>query len=543
MSVLERSRYGIAPGLEDVTVVIPHLRGNRQDWLERAISSLPNGVAYLVVENDRGELAAALNAAVEAVETEWVYRLDDDDALVDGSLSELLGVAFDADVVYPTMIFINEGFDAVKGTHPAWPFCGNRLEQLNFISGCSLVRRSALLAVGGYQAMEVFEDWDLWVRMHRAGFRFKPCPDAKLLYRQRDGSRNKRIASKQMLLDWRERWVGERATPIAQFYHQGSAPGTYLRCQLPARHLPGIATNDWWIRHDKRDGTIVESDIEAGHVVLQWPGDKGRAQALVMFRNQGIKVWVEVDDNYLTWDKLYMDRVGWGVDIGDAPHTTAGHRWITKFADGVIVTTEHLAEIYRQVNPNVVVAPNCVDEDDWEVFAEARKPDDGIWHVGWFASVSHQGDEKLIVRAAGWAAQQKDVAVAAMGYDPQWTFAHTRLPWANDLSMYRLMLHSLDIGWCPVTPTSQGLGRSDIKASELAMAGALPIVSDLAPYKDWVHGETCLKARNGREFLKHTQWALKNRDEAREIARNAKEWVLSNRNIRKQISIWREAFS
>lgn len=540
MTVLERPRYGTAPRLSDVTVVIPHLRGNRTDWLQRAISSLPPGVAYVVAEND-GELAQALNQAVAEAETEWVYRLDDDDALIAGALEEMLGVAFDVDVVYPAMIFVDEEFTEHLGVHPAWPFCGNRLQQLNFVSGCSLFRRDAYLAVGGVREMDALEDWDLWVRMHRAGYRFKPCPDAKLCYRQRSVSRNKVTASREALLAFRAKWIDPRPATVAHFYHQGSAPGAYLRCQLPARHLPGIAANDWWIAHNE-DGEIKMSDLEGRHAVFQFPGDQARAIALILMRKHGMKVWVEVDDDYLTWEKKFMDRVGWGVGMGEATFTTAQHRWIVKHADGVFVTTRHLRDVYREVNPNVVVAPNCVDTDDWAMFDGARRDDEEVWHCGWFASPSHEGDEKLIVRAAAWVAEQRDAVVAVMGYDPRWKLPHARLPWTSDLSMYRLMLHSLDVGWCPVTPSRQGLGRSDIKASELAMAGALPIVSDLPPYEDWKHGETCLKARNGAEFLKWTKWALRHRDEARALAANAKQFVLSERNIRVQITRWRDAF-
>lgn len=533
------NRYGVNPSLDDITVLIPHLRGNSQAYLDRAISSLPQGMNYLLLENDMGELAEALNAGLAAVETGWVFIFSDDDVLVESCIEDLAGVAFDADVVYPSMILASEDLSTHLGEHPAWPFCGNRLQQMNFVPGIFLARTDTVREAG-YRHMNALEDWDIHVRMFRAGARYKPCPDAKVLYRQRDTSRNKGL-TRESIKFWREQWVEPRPKTVAHFYHQGSAPGAYLRCQLPAKHLPGICNNDFWYLQNE-DGVIRDSDIEADTVVFQWPGDQARALALVSMKANGIKVWVEVDDNYLTWEEKFMRKVGWGVEMNESTYSTAQHRWICKHADGIIVTTNHLRDIYRDVNPNVVVAPNCVDTDDWAPFADARKLDDTDWHVGWFASPSHEGDQKLIWHAANWASKQENVKVSVMGFNPKWKFPHVRLPWTNDIAMYRLLLHSLDVGWCPVSPTNQGLGRSDIKASELAMAGALPILTDLPPYDDWVHGETCLKAASPQQFLEHTRWALTNRDEARAIANNAKEWVLSNRNIRRQIEIWRDAF-
>jgi len=532
--------YGTAPSLHDVTVVIPHLRGSNQEYLERAKSSFSQGTKIVVAAND-GEMAEALNAALRNVDTDWVLVFGDDDVALEGMVEAMCGVAFDADVVYPQMLLVSEDLSEVQGEHRAWPFCGNRLQQMNFVPGGFLARTEMLRRVGGWRNMEMLEDWDLHVRMHRAGARFKPCDDAVFFYRQRKNSRNKGL-TRASIAEWRDEWVGERTKPLAHFYYQATAATQYLRCILPARHLPAIATDDLWFAADK-DGKIHDSDIESESVVFQYPGDQSRAYGLVVLRHNGFKVWVDVDDDYLHGEHRFMRRTGWERKIGESQFSQEGHRWIVKHADGVFVTTEELAKRYRKVNKNVVVAPNCVDPLDWRVLEGARKQQDELVRVGWFASVSHHGDAKLVQRGMEWASQRDGVQVAVMGLDPRFTFEHIRLPWTNDLSMYKLMLHSLDIGLCPITATIQGSARSDIKATEYAMAGAMPIVSDLSAYAEWKHGETCLRAKDGKDFYHHLKWALSHRDEAEQIAARAKEFVLAERNIEKKVGIWREAFA
>jgi len=96
----------------------------------------------------------------------------------------------------------------------------------------------------------------------------------------------------------------------------------------------------------------------------------------------GNKFLVEVDDNYLDEsDMLSRTRAGWGLKISEkSPHSVQGHRWIVKNADGVIVTTNTLRDIYSKVNPNVHVCPNSIDLADWP---EYEKLDDGVFRIGW----------------------------------------------------------------------------------------------------------------------------------------------------------------
>jgi glycosyltransferase involved in cell wall biosynthesis len=348
----------------------------------------------------------------------------------------------------------------------------------------------------------------------------------------------------EMHEDWNP-WVMERLWPAlfdepradirATFYCQATPVTTYLRCELPARYLPGkvsrecvpvVSKDDYWFPHHQ------------GAAVFQFAGDKGRALVVHGLQAKGVRVLMESDDNYFTVGP-HMERTGWARHRGtSSPHSFEGHASILKWVDGCIVTTEHLAKQYRKHVKDVWVCPNTVDPIDWP---KLRKPDDGVFRIGWFASDSHKGDGKLVRRAMEWAAAQPDVEVITMGYHPNdWRFPHKHFEW-SELPMYRQLLGLLDVAVAPVVGTPWALCRSDLKALEAAMAGAVPVVSDQAPYAPWVDGENCLKAKDPAGFLSHIKHLVRNRDEAGQLAQAAREYVLKERTTKAQIHLWEAA--
>ena len=533
-------------GHSDITVLIPiHRERCNRDWLEQALSSFPEETPHLILENT-GNVAGALNKGLRQASTEFVLPFGSDDIAGPGFLDFLLGPAWNADVVYPSMLIVNEDLSEQLGYHPADPFCGNRLLEMNYITGAALIRREKAIAAGGYRRLQVLEDWDLWVRMHRAGAHFKPCLEAQLLYRQHDGSRNAQVAGKLDLLDkHRKRIVlgrlRRRRDPLekvqATFYNAATPATTYLRCQLPARHLPAIVRPHVMVAMNEEEYRFPEQHGKTA--VFQLAADKERALMALMLREKGIRVLVESDDHYLAHPgQEILKRSQWSMQIGEAANTREGHRSIVREADGVIVATPYLADRYREINPNVYVCPNTVDPADWP---EPVKPADGVLRIVWTASASHKDDIPLVTRAFEWASRQEGVEVYAVGLNPGWRFPHGHLPWLDDLDAYRHTFHHFDIGVAPIKTTPFALGRSDVKALEYGMGLVAPVLSDVAPYKDWAAGETCLKASDAKGFLRAIQHLVANRDEVRQLAEAARSYALAERTTAAQIHHWQEA--
>lgn len=493
-------------------VVIPHLRGTS---LHENTLKLPAGVRYHVVDHDQGEEETAVQAGLAAAEGDYTLLLPSDGWLDHEAFEFLTGdLNLDADVLYGRTVRFDEAGEPVEQVEPG-PFCPHRLRVENYLPETCLIRRAAYRPGVG--------PWQRWLRMSEADAGFKYVPEAVTARTTVTPDPSPKPAEQDYL---------------ASFYHQATPGTTYWRCLLPARYLPGITVfnhpvleNDEFPRH-------------RGAAVMQFGGDAAHyLEAKFMQEAHGIRVLVEVDDNYLAWNPR-MKRTGWVDKLRpDGGFSVEGHRKLVAAADGVIVTTDHLAKQYRKVNENVFVCPNQIDPPDWP---ELVKPDDGVFRVGWFASGSHQGDGSLIRRALDWASRQKDVEVVLGGVGatsgkPWFKFPFKHVAWTNDFGAYRRMLAQLDVGLAPVVGSPWATCRSDLKALEYAMVGAAPVLSVQPPYVDWADGERCLKAKDEKGFLDAVKWMVTHRGEARQMGADARKHVLEHRTVEANISKWTEA--
>lgn len=175
--------------MSDVTVVIPTIPP-RGELLARARASVyaqtePPARVITVTDDDGDGPAAARNAGLRQVETEWVAFLDDDDEFLPHHLAALRATANVtlADLVYPRWEGINTGlFPGLVG--PPWSsHLAEVLRRQNFIPVTTLVRTERLRAVGGFVNLGVgptaatCEDWGAWLRLLDAGATFVHHPE------------------------------------------------------------------------------------------------------------------------------------------------------------------------------------------------------------------------------------------------------------------------------------------------------------------------------------------------------------------------------
>ncbi len=532
----------------DVTVVVPFRSGGDERWLEQATGGFPVGQKLVVVDND-GDMAAGLNDAIgNHVGTDWVYRFDADDVPTPGLLHRLRDAVWDgSDVAYPTMILSSQDTLEPVGLLHADMFCPRRLETHNYVTGASLFRRALFVEVGGYRELAALEDWDLWLRMARAGGRFKPVPDAVFHYRQTAGSRNKitpRLAARLAAEIAGEDPAGDC---VATFYYQGTPYTAHLRCVNPARYLPAVCQPVYHVPVEEHpEQPAFRYPHHRGVAVFQFGANQADALHMRWLQMNGHPVFLEVDDNYTVDAGEITRRAGWqrkvleaGKPLSAQQPSVEGHRRLVRMADGVICATDYLAGVYRELNPNVHVCPNQVEPDEWPPL---RKPADGVFRVGWFASGSHRHDYPLVRKALAWAAAQPRVEVLIMGLElDDGRVPHRFIPWCDDWGVYRLALLQLDVGLAPVVPTPWSLGRSDVKALDYAMGGACPVLQDELPYAGWQSGVTCLKAKTPDDWLRAVKRLVYERPLARSLAARARAYALEERTFEENVGLWRRA--
>ena len=332
---------------------------------------------------------------------------------------------------------------------------------------------------------------------------------------------------------------------LATWWRQSSPGCYYWRCLLPARRLPGQVLR--FVSSDlaeRSDGELWWPRMQ-GACVWQFPGNATTGTLMRGMQTDGIRVLMDVDDNYLRVPDVMVNgglTSGWQVGLdrngSTDKYSFEAHARIARFVDGIIVATPALADLYSQLNPNVYVCRNSVEPTDWP---EPEQRHDGVLRIGWAASHSHKFDAPLVRRALKWAADQPNVEVYTYGVGEVYKFPGRvrKVAWTDDLTEYRRSLSLCDVHICPLIETDWSRHKSDIKAMEAAMAGAWPIVSSAEPYRPW-HDRTmvCTTAKDWEDAMR---WVVRHRDEIPALARKAKEYVLAERTVEHEISRWREA--
>ncbi|MEJ6006642.1 glycosyltransferase family A protein [Paucibacter sp. AS339] len=123
-------------------------------------------------------LCAARNEAAKNAQGEWLLFLDADDSLAPGYLAAMqqairLYGGLDCLLQPSTSFVVNGSPKAPPAPLPPYPI----LEQ-NYLIVATLVRRDKFLQVGGFRELDMFEDWDLWLRCLVSGSQVRVVPDA-----------------------------------------------------------------------------------------------------------------------------------------------------------------------------------------------------------------------------------------------------------------------------------------------------------------------------------------------------------------------------
>ena len=186
-----------------------------------------------VIDRDNGGLSAARMTGVAATAAPYVYPLDADDCLRAGALQTMA----DALERSPRAAFAYGDYEVFGEYHGRWRsperFDPWAMTYANFIPVSSLIRRSALQAVGGWELHNAVEDWDLWLKMVERGWGGVRVPC--VVYRRR-------VHGESLISDTRRRhgeMVGRLRARHRELFASrrslaaSSRPGLYKRLTYP----------------------------------------------------------------------------------------------------------------------------------------------------------------------------------------------------------------------------------------------------------------------------------------------------------------------
>ncbi len=205
---------------------------------------------------------------------------------------------------------------------------------------------------------------------------------------------------------------------------------------------------------------------------------------------QGIPIVYDVDDLLLKMADEHPHRRFFEGTVVSTLEATL-------HADLVTVTSEPLKQILSSFHPNIVVIPNRLPLNVWEVFQAARRPspDNGRRpvRIGYIGTRSHERDLQTIVPALqAVLTEHPEAAFICYGIQPppaiaglpNTTFVEPSRAARDDYLVYAKEASKLglDIGIAPLIDSEFNRCKSQIKLLEYGALGIAGVYSRVAPY-------------------------------------------------------------
>lgn len=314
-------------------------------------------------------------------------------------------------------------------------------------------------------------------------------------------------------------------------FHDGHACG-YYRVTMPLDALAELGGAEI------QTGVGFSHDCEAFPIIV---GQRiGQVHALTIWRDlyRGHKLVYECDDDVWTIDSMNLSAMA-----QHKPEILDAHETAARMAHMVTVTTEPLAEVFRQFNSNVVILPNHVDGR----ILELERPRAEKLVVGWAGGDSHYRDlADLAPHLARFLRRNPDtVEFHNMGTNFLRAF---KVPgrftdWQGNMFDYYRKV-DFDIGLAPLTDTGFNRSKSGIKAIEYMGLGIPVIASDVEPYRGIVkHGVNGFLVRQPHEWGHYLHLLATDRDLREKMGREGRALVARQWTIQTGWTLWRDAYA
>lgn len=257
----------------------------------------------------------------------------------------------------------------------------------------------------------------------------------------------------------------------------------------------------------------------------------------------------EVDDDLWNVDVSNANAFSWfigGLDMSTGEHhnVQTNLRRNIAVADAVTVTTEPLAEIVRQFNPNVHIIPNYIPRwvTEWE-----RPKREGLT-IGWGGSGTHNMDwEADGAQIRRFLVRNPDVRFRLIGAGTggQVSLPESRVDatgWIDSVDGYWKAI-DYDIGVIPLKHHVFNQSKSALKFLENSALGIPTVASDAGPYaREIEHGRTGFLVKRDHEWGKYLRALVNDEAMREEIGANAKAWA-KTQVLEDHIGEWKAVLS
>lgn len=259
------------------------------------------------------------------------------------------------------------------------------------------------------------------------------------------------------------------------------------------------------------------------------------AKILYDLRHAGRPVVYDMDD-----DIFHIPETNPVFDLYmKMPHLPWHQVACMRFASVITVSCIGLVELYRVINPNVCILPNCIRVADWEDITPMLRPTEAV-RIFWGGSNTHKDDLRVLQDVLPKVKQRfgDAVEIIIMGDENIFKCEVTEVPFGTYKFFQGVML-SCDIGLAPLHPSLFNLGKSDLRLKELSLAKLAPVASAVGEYNKPESG--ALLCADAKGWFDSIVALVENEGLRKETAGRAMKWVLSW-DISKRVDLWTDLF-
>jgi glycosyltransferase involved in cell wall biosynthesis len=238
---------------------------------------------------------------------------------------------------------------------------------------------------------------------------------------------------------------------------------------------------------------------------------------------------------------------GKNLDIKENKKRQDNVKRCVESVDAVFVTTELLADVYRQYTDKVYVLPNSIDLSLWESVKIKRKNPDEV-RLYWSGGSSHYEDVILLQEALTEIVKKyPEVTVVMMGMDfkgVRKNIPEDRFEFHNWVSTpaypYKTILMDADISLIPLRDTEFSRCKSNIKWVEQGALLVPSVTSLVSPYKEWYNGTNGVFVENNstQGWVDGISYLIENPIERWSMGAEARKTVEQHFDIKSNVTKW-----
>lgn len=308
----------------------------------------------------------------------------------------------------------------------------------------------------------------------------------------------------------------------------------WYRCNVPGCALQELGHN---VQLDTR---MPFSELPSLDVVIfQRQYSDETFEAIKIARSIGVKTVFEIDDDF--WNLHRSNPV---YEFWNSPGMLKRIERNIAGADVVTTTTPRLSALLRRFNPNIVILPNMLPWQYWQVKKPKKRKTDPLV-LGWAGSRTHFEDLKIL---GGTIEQLLDefpnleFHVAGAEAVPFEKHKRARGLESVDIWEYANLIKGFDIAIAPLLDIHFNRCKSDLKFLEYSMLGIPCVASRVESYADSVkNGENGFLASNNKDWLKYLRRLINDEELRKAIGANAKKFA-ETRTIEGNIGLWEQAY-